>query len=817
MKQSLGLSGVKAIAVALGFLFSSAALIHAQTASATPDAFVAQITNVTTSGRNAFATGISGDGRFVVIESTANLAPSDPNNPNTAAVNNADGNREIFLFDYVQRKIFQITNTRNALVDPTKPPVDPATPNNFSNIAVEVSNNRAVISFDGKWVVFSSNAYVDSNAAATPKSFNGSDFRDALRTDGNQEVFLYRIPDVPAVDLSSGSEVSPVDLTGGMMTRVTNTTNAVKPLPGTATQAPTAVDDNRSATLNDDGSVIAFVSSRNITGANADLNAEIVLYNRSNGTFTQATTTANPANTSISLIWNTNPWLSGDGTRMSFISSADEQIPNAGANEADTAKGNGEVYFANLSGTNVSSFTRVTRTQPIAGDSTTVLSPGARISRNGGAILFETKADIQTNGSVSGNPLPVAAIYLFSVGDSSFKRITERPTLNTTADLANLDITLRFPTFSGDSSTVVYASNLNFLTSGQISTSTTEGLNPSRRVQIFAVPVAGAITVTRLTNTPTGTASTTGLQPLVSNTVRRIAFSYTGAELGGGNSDFSPEAFYLLAPGATSETTTAAISYATGATNRPVAAPSPSPTPTGDFAPGLAPGMLGIARTTAVSLAPSEKEVDRNNAQENQRRPPLPIELNGVSVALNGAAAGLYFVAPGQLNFVVPPGLPAGTYNVVINNNGAVIRSTLAIAAAQPDIATTTNGAGGRAMVLNVTNPCVPTAEPFTVTTTRPTGGVCSSATTETVATELLIMLTGVRTVQRANVTVRIGTTDLTGDAIVSVGPSNTAGFDQIVVRLPATLAAAGDVPVIVTVGGASSRPADAAPRITIN
>ena len=70
----------------------------------------------------------------------------------------------------------------------------------------------------------------------------------------------------------------------------------------------------------------------------------------------------------------------------------------------------------------------------------------------------------------------------------------------------------------------------------------------------------------------------------------------------------------------------------------------------------------------------------------------------------------------------------------------------------------------------------------------------------------------------RTEVSVTIGTTTLTGDAIVSVGPSRTHGFDQIIVTLPEGLAA-GDLPVIVTItkgGVTTSRPADTAPRITI-
>jgi uncharacterized protein (TIGR03437 family) len=236
--------------------------------------------------------------------------------------------------------------------------------------------------------------------------------------------------------------------------------------------------------------------------------------------------------------------------------------------------------------------------------------------------------------------------------------------------------------------------------------------------------------------------------------------------------------------------------------------------------------MLGIVRST-IALAPSDREVDRNNAHETLRRPPLPIELNGVSVSVSSAAAGLYFVSPGQINFVVPPGLIPGAtaLPVVINNNGAVVRTSLQLLAAQPDIFTSTNGPGGRAAVLNVTNPCVaPAGEPFSVTTTRPVGsanGDCTSAETETVPTRLLILLTGIRVVP-ANSTfiVRIGTTDVVGSSILQFGPSLTPGFDQVVVELPASLAGAGDVPLVVSVavtaGTFTSRPVESAPRITI-
>ncbi len=94
-----------------------------------------------------------------------------------------------------------------------------------------------------------------------------------------------------------------------------------------------------------------------------------------------------------------------------------------------------------------------------------------------------------------------------------------------------------------------------------------------------------------------------------------------------------------------------------------------------------------------------------------------------------------------------------------------------------------------------------------------------------TVPAVLRIILTGVRGVTKAQITVRIGTTDLTGAAIltdaVPRGSNQIPGFYQIDVQAPASLAGAGDVPVVVTVTKdsvtTSSRAADTAPRIQIN
>ena len=792
MKQAFRLSCAVALLV---FLVGAAATVSAQT---TPDPFITQIT---TSARESFAGDTSGNGRFVVIESTGDISTEK-----TDARNNADGNREIFLLDYAQRRIFQITNTTSARVDTTKPAIDltsATTALNLSNIRVEVSNNEPVISNNGRWIAFISNA-------ATPDNFDGDANAAALIADGNQEVFLYFIPAVPAATLPSGVDPVFTPLTGGAFTQITNTAASRTPRAGTAATtttnatSPFVAFDNREVSVNDNASVVAFVSTRNLVGTgNQDGSPEIFIWRRTPTTaMTQLTVTDSALNE-----FTTNPSLSGSGAVLSFLSNANLST-GGGTNNADK---NGEVYLGSYNtATATASVTRqVTQTTaPASGLTVNFHFPGRRLSRDGNFIAFESLADLTGNSAIQSN----TTVFVYNVAANSFTQIGPRAN-NTSAP--------RFPTFTDynlalQPATVVFATGLDFTADGTAGTTAAPGLNPGGGSQIFAAPVAAPITFTRLTNTPALTFQGQGpsIQPFPSDTRERIAFSMRLTELGGLNSDGDSEAFYLLSRQGT-DAAGATLSFFTGGSVRPVVSPSP----TAPAVQALAPGMVGIVRST-TALAPSAQDACTDPsivcASESKRRPPLPIELNGVSVSINGAAAGLFSVSAGEIKFVVPPGLApttgTNTYPVVINNNGTTIRSTIQLFIAQPDLFTIATAFGtNRASALNATTQ---TQEPFTVTTNG-------------AATKLSFLLTGVRRITDASqVTVRIGTTDIVGTATAATSPiaivrTDMPGTDQIDVTLPASLAAAGDVTVIVTIttGGQTftSRPADSAPRIRIN
>ena len=828
--------------------FASGAFFSAlaQTPSATPEPFLSQITS-STAGFNSFAKDVTANGRLVVVESNADIATEkiptrdSAGNLNPNPRNNEDGNREIFLIDYAQRRIFQITNTKSVpkptpsptpTPTPTPTPSPTATPTptpaptppDPANIQIEISNNRPMITLvpgiNGHYrVVFSSNA-------PNPALFDGVDTGGVLAADGNQEIWIYELPIITDVDLTTGADLPLQNLALGTFTKITDTPASRVPTPGAIGVFPFVADDNRDAAISETGEILAFISTRNLASNNPDGNPELFLHDISSpGVFVQGTATADSfVGPVLFSAFQNSPSLSADGSVVAFISNGN--LSGNNNNDDGNGHGNAELYLGSFNGATFTVTKQATRTKADAsganfGATVNVLSPGRRLSRDGNLVAFESLAEDPKANATSNQTF--LAVFVYTIAQDRFDLVGRRAT-GFPGDV------IHFPTFTDYNaslapSTLIYASALNFKTDGTFPPAAEDstGLNPTRAVQVFStsLPITGTNTFRRMTKNAVFAA----FSPLSTATIERTVFSAGGAELGGGNPDGSTEVFYLLSPPVTTEST-AVLSFFTGASNIPLpeASPSPSPSPTPTPSPGtatgLAPGELGIIRTTVEFVA---ADANATGGSEITRSPALPVELNGVSVSVNGAAAGLYFVgqASKQINFVVPIGLTTGVKTVVVNSRmggGIQIRGSLLIVAAQPDIFTSTNDAGGRAAVVNVTNPMVRTPEPFNVTSTDGSGN--------TVPTVLEVSLTGVRTVAAAEVKISIvtatATTDITGDSIVRVGPNREMpGFDIIWFKLPASLAGAGDVPIIVTVtkGGATfvSRPEATAPHITIN
>ncbi len=586
-----------------------------QAAFAQTESVIGQVSN---SPGESFAGAISGDGRFIVFESRGNLATENPRN--------ADNNSEIFLFDYAQRRIYQITDTKSVLFDSTKPPT-------FANIRVEIVNTRPVISRDGRWIAFSSNATTSRPSTpdtTNPGQFDGNSYTsptptvsptptptatptasptatatptpapNPLAEDGNLEIWIYEIPVfAPVTDLSAGEEIPRVELSGGTFTRVTNTLPSQLPRPATATTGAFIADDNHDVTITDDGGVIAFGSTRDLVPGvgnpypEAD-NDEIFTYVRATATLNQVTKT--PRGPISNPIYNKYPTISGNGSRVAFASTADDPI-YAAAGNFDTGtnpESNEEVFYADLANGIPTGGRQVTTTAPTnPGDPVNILEIGRRMSRDGRYIAFDSYADLATpNGTNS----TAFATFVYDATANTFRQIGPRSDADSGA--LNGDV-LRYPGFteydaSGSPTRLVLGMRLNIKPDGTIPATAADGLNPdeTRPTQIYSYPLdvpAASATFTRLAKFPTATTFIASTQLLTGDSIERMAFNLGLSELGTGNFDQQSEVYYFLQPEADAQTPVT-TQLATGASGLPVSATAvPSPTPAGSPSPTATP------------------------------------------------------------------------------------------------------------------------------------------------------------------------------------------------------------------------------------
>lgn len=392
-------------------------LVAVPTSRAQTESVIGQFTS---SASDSYAGSVSGDGRLVVFESRGNVATENPRN--------TDGNSEIFLWDYAQRRIFQITDTKSVLANTFGQPVQ-------SNIRIDIINKRPMISQNGLWIAFASNAtasIISPPDALNPGSFDGNTyntqdplptegcpaptptpsptatptatptptptatptgtptptpvptstpFNNPLQCDGNMEMFLYQVPALPPADLTSGDPVAITDLAAGTFTRITTTPPSRYPQPGSLLAVPFVADDNHDVSINDDGARIAFVSTRDLVpGGNpfpTEDNDEIFTYTQAGGGAAAASFDGGTTSTSTEPV---------RGARSLRTSSKTTTQP---ANLTASVGGAGVI-------------SQVTRTLrgPI---SNPIYSKNPTISGNGSRVLFASTGDNPIIGMTGGN------------------------------------------------------------------------------------------------------------------------------------------------------------------------------------------------------------------------------------------------------------------------------------------------------------------------------------------------------------------------------------------------------------------------------
>jgi uncharacterized protein (TIGR03437 family) len=111
--------------------------------------------------------------------------------------------------------------------------------------------------------------------------------------------------------------------------------------------------------------------------------------------------------------------------------------------------------------------------------------------------------------------------------------------------------------------------------------------------------------------------------------------------------------------------------------------------------PGVFVNPLGVVN--AASFAPPGNPIAPGEfvalfgtglaASNRTATPPYPATLNNVSVQVNGKAAPIYFVSPGQINFLVPYATTGPTATIVVTNNNVTSNSvTVPLAATSPGV-----------------------------------------------------------------------------------------------------------------------------------
>ncbi len=181
---------------------------------------------------------------------------------------------------------------------------------------------------------------------------------------------------------------------------------------------------------------------------------------------------------------------------------------------------------------------------------------------------------------------------------------------------------------------------------------------------------------------------------------------------------------------------------------------------------------------------------------------PLPLTMNGVAATVNGEAAPLYYISPGQFNIQIPYETASGTATLKINNNGQVTSQTFSVAAAAPGIYTQ-NG-----LVVTGIAPEGTATRGQVMTLYMTGGGSVTPAIATGAAPAAGTALTNLpQPSQTTTVTVG-GVAAPTNCLYCFIGiPTWAVGVFQINFQVPTGIGI-GSQPVVVTVGNVASSPA---------
>jgi uncharacterized protein (TIGR03437 family) len=567
---------------------------------------------------------VSNDGRRVVFESPFNYTGL-----------NADGNNEIWVKDADSPNLLQITQTTD-FTDATGANVD-------------VDNYTPAFSGNGTKIVFASNA--PSLDARSPNS------------NGNYELYLY-------------------DFNVNTTRRITNTgrENDAEILRANFT--------NFSPSINEDGTVVAFETSRQtfnatdvlsgFVGNNPDLNGELMVayIGATSGRYAQITV-SDPASRPPSLPpggLNRNPKLSGNGQMLMFIS--DYNYDNNKNSDM-----NAEIYHCRLSDNNLLQITQTafpvdtykavvpvfdTTNQIFTlniGAPTNVLDPFSKpINRDGSLLVIESSGNL--NG---GNPNRARQIWLVIVNPD--RSISINPITNqgvspipTQQELATVDHTFA-PSINPEGTFISFNSTRNFVPTSPSSVST-DNADASKEIfgydlirfnfrQLTFTDISLAILDQRYNTTSSFVSDTSN--PFGD---LRVSFNYSVQSFLSNATNIIDFFQVIIRPITSANNPGAAFANAASF----------------DTSQVIARGSLAVVINLPIPDAPLTTD--------------QPYILNGVSVKVGTIAARILSIAGNRVQVIIPNGIANGSTTYSVNDRGVQYTGSIMVVDGSPGLFT---------------------------------------------------------------------------------------------------------------------------------